>query len=68
MKEDDMKPYCKTFRASKIHKASECGYCSEKTESDRTHPRNEAKKGIEKDITEYCDEDNRMINTICNKP
>ena len=41
-----MKPYCKTFRARKDHKASECGICSEDTEGGANHERQQAKQEI----------------------
>jgi len=41
-----MKPYGKTYRASKIHKANECGVCSEAVGGGANHERQQSKKEI----------------------
>lgn len=47
-----MKPYCKTFRAAKTHKASECDICSEDTKGGPKSARREGKKAIADGVTE----------------
>lgn len=42
-----MKPYRKTYRASKIHKAKECGICAEEVDRSPSPIRQEAKRSIE---------------------
>lgn len=41
-----MKPYGKTYRARKDHKATECGICSEQVEGGAKSQRQEADKSI----------------------
>ena len=46
-----MKPYSKTYRCYKDHKATECGLCAERVENDgKTVMRQEAKQEILKEI------------------
>ena len=42
-----MKPYRNTYRASKLHKASECGICSEAVDKSPSPIRQQAKRQIE---------------------
>ena len=41
-----MKPYGKTYRASKVHKATECCICQEYVEGGAAHERQQAKREI----------------------
>jgi len=47
-----MKPYCKTFRVSKVHKATECGICSEDTSGGANYIRKKAKTEIKEELKE----------------
>ena len=42
-----MKPYGKTYRASKVHNAADCGLCKEDVEGGATYERQQAKREIE---------------------
>ena len=49
-----MKPYCKTFRASKVHKAKDCGICSEDTSGGKNYARQRGKKDMSDDLMDSC--------------
>jgi len=44
-----MKPYAKTYRKRKDHKAAECGLCSERTDTNKTPTRLAGKTAIKEE-------------------
>lgn len=56
-----MKPYCKTFRASKDHKAERCSICSEDTAGGANYARKKGKADVDEGISEY---DSNLRNTL----
>ena len=48
-----MQPYGRTYRASKIHKAKDCGICEEDVSGGGNYQRQLSKQAITKEIEDY---------------
>lgn len=69
-----MKPYCKTIRAFKDHKASECSLCRERKEGGKNYARQQGKQEIIEELImndeyneEYVEETYTIKCDVCER-